>query len=87
MTKGEQFREMLVAARKAKGLTQMDVTLALGMRQPVSASRWETGASMPDPPKFERLIALLGLDADPAWELWGLAYAERVRAGVSALEG
>lgn len=87
MGKGEQFREMLVAGRKAAGLTQMEATIALGMRQPVSISRWENGGYMPEPPTFERIIALYALDADKAWELWGLAYAERVRAALGELEG
>ena len=79
---GEKFRALLADARRAKGLTQMDVTLAVGLRQPVSVSRWETGTSFPEPPMFEKLIALYGLDAEAAWPLWGLAYAERARSAL-----
>lgn len=82
MGEGEKFRALLADARRAKGLTQMDVTLAVGLRQPVSVSRWETGTSFPEPPMFEKLIALYGLDAEAAWPLWGLAYAERARSAL-----
>ena len=78
----EKFRTLLADARRAKGLTQMEVTLAVGLRQPVTISRYETGTSFPEPPMFEKLIALYGLDAEAAWPLWGLAYAERARRGL-----
>jgi transcriptional regulator with XRE-family HTH domain len=79
MGEAEKFRAMLVQGRKAKGFTQMDVTLAVGLRQPVTVSRYETGTSFPEPPMVERLIALYDLDAEEVWPLWGLAYAERAR--------
>jgi transcriptional regulator with XRE-family HTH domain len=79
MGEGEKFRALLVQGRHAKGLTQMDVTLAVGLRQPVTVSRYETGTSFPEPPMVERLIALYDLDAEEVWPLWGLAYAERAR--------
>jgi transcriptional regulator with XRE-family HTH domain len=84
MGEAEKFRAMLVQGRKAKGLTQMDVTLAVGLRQPVTVSRYETGTSFPEPPMVERLIALYDLDAEEVWPLWGLAYAERAREALGS---
>lgn len=78
----EKFRALLADARRAKGLTQMEVTLAVGLRQPVTISRYETGTSFPEPPMLERLIALYDLNAEEVWPLWGLAYAERARSAL-----
>jgi transcriptional regulator with XRE-family HTH domain len=86
MREGEKFRALLVHARHEKGLTQMDVTLAVGLRQPVTVSRYETGSSFPEPPMLERLIALYDLDAEEVWPLWGLAYAERAREALRLSE-
>lgn len=86
MTKGDvTLRALLLAARKAEGMTQVDLMLALGLRQPVSVSRYETGASIPDPKVFSRMISVLGMDADQAWRAWGIAYAERTRQAVEEL--
>lgn len=73
--------------RKACGLTQFDLAVAIGLKQTVSVSRYENGKSIPDPQVFENMIAALGMDAEKAWPLWGLAYAERVRAGLEASGG
>lgn len=83
---GETLRELLLAGRKRAGMTQVDVMIAVGLRQPISVSRYERGGAIPDPPIFARMIATYGLDADQAWAAWGLAYAERARAGLEALE-
>ncbi len=87
VTKGEKLAAMLEQGRRAKGLTQVQLMIAVGLRQPVSVSRYENGHSIPDPPVFGRMIAELGLDPDAAWELWGLAYAERTRRGLEELGG
>jgi transcriptional regulator with XRE-family HTH domain len=87
VTKGEKLAAMLEQARRAKGLTQVEMMSAVGLRQPVSVSRYENGHAIPDPPVFERIIAELDLDADKAWELWGLAYAERTRRALKELGG
>jgi hypothetical protein len=65
-------------------MTQMDLTLAIGLRQPVSVSRYETGGYLPDPPMLACLIDVLDLDADATWELWGLSHAERARQRVES---
>jgi hypothetical protein len=80
------LREMLLAGRKGAGMTQVDAMIAVGLRQPISVSRYERGMAIRDPPTFSRMIAAYGLDADQAWAAWGVAYAERARAGLEALE-
>ena len=86
MRKGEEFAALVRDGRQAHGMTQFALANAVGLKQTVSISRWENGRSIPDPEIFEKLIAALELDADQAWPLWGLAYAERVREGIRALE-
>lgn len=85
MGRETEFSALVREGRRAAGMTQFDLAVAVGLKQTVSISRWENGHSVPDPPVFERIIAVLGLDADQAWPLWGLAYAERMRAGLEAL--
>lgn len=87
VSKGEELAALLLAGRQAQGVTQVELMIALGLRQVASVSRYENGHSIPDPPVFVRLIAELDLDADEAWELWGLAYAERTRRALQELEG
>lgn len=85
MSKGEQFASLLREARAAAGVTQTELMIDLGLRQVASISRYENGRSIPDPEVFHRIVAVLGLDPDDAWTLWGLAYAERTRAALEAL--
>lgn len=84
--KGATLREMLLAGRKRAGMTQVDAMIAVGLRQPISVSRYERGQAIPEPPTFGRMISAYGLDPDEAWAAWGVAYAERARAGLEALE-
>lgn len=85
MSKGEELAALLQAARGQVGMTQVQLMIALELQQVASISRYENGKSIPDPQVFARMIDALGLDADQAWELWGLAYAERTRAAMEAL--
>lgn len=87
MGKGEEFAALVRDGRKARGLTQFELANAVGLRQTISISRWENGHTIPDPPVCEKVIHALGLDPDQVWPLWGLAYAERVREGLSELKG
>ena len=79
------LRELLLSGRKRAGMTQVDAMIAVGLRQPISISRYERGTSIPDPDTFARMIETYGLDANQAWEAWGVAYAERARRGLEAL--
>ena len=87
MSKGEELAALLRGGRSAARLTQWDVAVGVGLKQVVSVSRYENAKAIPEPPVFEKLIAAYGLDADSAWMLWGLAYAERARRGLEALGG
>lgn len=86
MTRGDvTLRELLLGGRKRAGMTQVELMIALELRQAASVSRYETGATIPDPKVFARMISVLGLDADQAWRAWGIAYAERTRQAVKEL--
>ena len=86
MTRGDvTLRELLLGGRKRAGMTQVELMIALELRQAASVSRYETGATIPDPKVFSRMISVLGLDPEEAWPLWGLAYAERTRAALEEL--
>lgn len=87
MGEGMNLRTLLGEARRARGVTQVQLMNAIGLKQPASISRWENGASIPDPRVLERIIVALDLDPDEVWPLWGYAYAERTRAAMELGEG
>lgn len=62
----------LVAARKAKGMTQRQLADALGLSESdrTTISRWETGATLPTPPSLAALMLALDLDEDSTNRLW-----------------
>ena len=51
--KQSEFTRLLTKARKDKGLTQEDVCLSIGIAEPSTLSRWETGKEIPS----ERMMA------------------------------
>jgi transcriptional regulator with XRE-family HTH domain len=56
-----RFREMLVEARKAKGLTQVDLALRLGRKQSY-VSKFERGERRLDIVEFLEIAELLEID-------------------------
>lgn len=57
------FAERLKQARKAKKLSQAEVSRQLGVTQQ-AVGKWETGRSTPDPQTIARLAEMLGTTAD-----------------------
>ncbi|MGN0983216.1 MAG: LexA family protein [Gemmiger sp.] len=57
------FADRLKQARKAKGISQAEVSRQLGVTQQ-AVGKWETGRSTPDPQTVARLAELLGTTAD-----------------------
>lgn len=57
------FAERLKQARKAKKLSQAEVSRQLGVTQQ-AVGKWETGRSTPDPQTVARLAEMLGTTAD-----------------------
>lgn len=52
--------DAIQTARVARGLTQLDAAIALGV-YPSTVSRWERGSSLPDLLTLPRLAALYGV--------------------------
>jgi len=50
----------LAAARERKGLRQADVAKDLGVTQ-ATISNWETGAAVPHPSKWNRIVEVYGI--------------------------
>jgi transcriptional regulator with XRE-family HTH domain len=60
-TKYTQFRALLVAARKAAGMTQMDLAVRLGRKQSY-VSKFERGERRLDIVEFLEVAEVLGID-------------------------
>jgi transcriptional regulator with XRE-family HTH domain len=71
-TVGELIRD----GRKARGMTQHQLALAIGVQNQI-VSNWERGA-MIEAKNFARLVSVLGLDETEAW----MAYARLVNASI-----
>jgi len=56
-----RFREMLVSARKAAGMTQMDLAVRLGRKQSY-VSKFERGERRLDIVEFLEVAEALGID-------------------------
>lgn len=91
------FAERLKQARKAKKISQAEVSRRLGVTQQ-AVGKWETGRSTPDPGTIARLAEILDTTADALLGLHGAVgsafsrYTERlipvvgtVKAGYGAL--
>jgi len=50
--------------RQARGLSQQEICVAIGIRQPVTYYAWERGAQRPTLSHFLRYVETLGLEAD-----------------------
>lgn len=57
------FGEHLKEARKAKGLSQAEISRLLGVSQQ-AVGKWETGRSTPDPQAISKLAEILDTTAD-----------------------
>lgn len=54
--------ERLRQLRRAKGLTQHELSLKVGVQGAAAVSAWERGVSVPHPSKIPTLAKLLGVD-------------------------
>jgi len=79
MMRESKFAERLREVRAAKGISQRDVALALGISD-VSYGAWERGQAEPSIGKLEKLCGMFGVSAD---SLLGL---EPFRKPVGAIE-
>lgn len=61
--------ELILKARKDKGMNQRDVAAALGVKQQ-SVSRWETGST--ETTRLRDVVDLLGIDLTDALRARGL---------------
>ncbi len=68
------FAERLKQARKAKKLSQAEVSRLLGVTQQ-AVGKWETGRSTPDPGTVARLAGILDTTADALLGLYDTAAA------------
>ena len=82
------FGRRLAAARQGAGMTQMDLSEALGYTTYSNVRRWERGEGLPG---YEQIVALcraLGVTADHLLGLDGrLPYAEELEAAARGLGG
>lgn len=66
-------REWLIAFRKAKGLSQLEVSEALGISQ-IAYSNYETGIRNPKPKLAKKIARIFGFD-------WTKFYDESEKEG------
>ena len=60
----KEFGLYLKALRRAKGLTQVELQLALGLETAVTVSRWEIGDRAPGDVNLRKLATALGVDEE-----------------------
>jgi DNA gyrase subunit B len=60
------LRAALAASRRAKGITNRELCVAVGIRQPATFYGWEKGTSRPTVDTFKRYVGAVGADVEPA---------------------
>lgn len=73
-----EFSERLSAARDTKGLSQVQLAAAVEVSSQ-QVSRWERGASLPQPRLLPLLASTLDLELAEIYELYALASQEDAR--------
>ena len=65
-----KFVQFLTKARKASGLSQMEVSEKLGYRSSQFVSNWERGRGMPPVQVLQTLAALYGIPEDKMFKAY-----------------
>ncbi len=74
----EDVRAELATARRASGVSNVELCRTVGIRQPVTFYAWERGTSRPTLPNWRAYVRAVGCDVSE--------YEDRVRIGSSSLE-